>query len=288
MQWHPIFAALLRPLVQDYYEVQTGLPVGEAPREADIVLLRRTTRKAIPFRALWKRLAPWNVLEFKGPTVDPRLRDLDFLVELGLGIDRRLNEERVREKQPLMPARNVSFWYLANHIGKRFLADTRRKVGQLEALSEGLWRCEILERSLFLVGTDTLPVDRESVPLHLLGRESAAIQRETAQLVVEQKGFWDLYSGWLAYLHPELWEEAQRMARAKGIEPNLDLRPLIDMVGIQQLIDQIGLKAVINAVGLKTVIQEVGTQKILQEMSAEELLSQLTPEKRQALKTLLE
>lgn len=120
MQWHPIFAALLRPLVQDFYDVQTGLPVGDAPREADIVLLRRTTRKAIPFRFLWRHLTPWNVLEFKGPTVGPRLRDLDFLVELGLGIDRRLNEERVLQEHPLMPARSVSFWYLAKSHRQTF------------------------------------------------------------------------------------------------------------------------------------------------------------------------
>ena len=88
MQWHPIFAQLLRPLLHDYYEVQTDVPVGDAPREADIVLLRRTSKVPLPFHGLWQHLTTWNVLEFKGPTVDPRLRDLDLLVELGLGIDR--------------------------------------------------------------------------------------------------------------------------------------------------------------------------------------------------------
>jgi hypothetical protein len=58
------------------------------------VLLRRTSPRTLPFRGLWKDLTTWNVLEFKGPTVSPRLRDLERLVELGLGIDRRLNEER--------------------------------------------------------------------------------------------------------------------------------------------------------------------------------------------------
>ena len=50
MQWHPIFAQLLRPLVQDYYEVQTDVPVGDAPREADLVLLRRTSEGPPPSR----------------------------------------------------------------------------------------------------------------------------------------------------------------------------------------------------------------------------------------------
>src|SRR5207302_8802951 len=52
-QWHPIFANLLRPLLEQYYEVRTNLPVGDLPRLADIVLLRRTLTDA-PFAGLWR------------------------------------------------------------------------------------------------------------------------------------------------------------------------------------------------------------------------------------------
>jgi hypothetical protein len=65
-QWHPIFAELLRPMLQDYYEVQTNVPVGDAPREADILLVRRTSNQPTPFHGLWRHLKTWNVLEFKG------------------------------------------------------------------------------------------------------------------------------------------------------------------------------------------------------------------------------
>src|SRR5438874_11872705 len=92
-QWHPVFAQLLRPLVEDYYEVETTVPVGDAPREADFVLLRRTTPTP-PFRGLWRNLTTWNVLEFKGPTVSPRRGHIESLIELGLGIDRRLRTRR--------------------------------------------------------------------------------------------------------------------------------------------------------------------------------------------------
>ena len=91
-QWHPLFAELLRPLLQNYYEVQTNVPVGDAPRETDILLVRRTLDQPPPFHGLWRHLTTWNTLEFKGPTVSARLRDLSLLVELGLGIERRLNE----------------------------------------------------------------------------------------------------------------------------------------------------------------------------------------------------
>jgi hypothetical protein len=84
VQWHPLFAQLLRPLVQDYYEVETDVPVGDVPRQADLVLLRRTTPEPLPFRGLWRHLTTWNVLEYKGPLVSARLEHLDLLVELGL------------------------------------------------------------------------------------------------------------------------------------------------------------------------------------------------------------
>jgi hypothetical protein len=42
MRWHPLFAKMLRPIVQEHYEVETNVPVGDAPRAADILLVRRT------------------------------------------------------------------------------------------------------------------------------------------------------------------------------------------------------------------------------------------------------
>jgi hypothetical protein len=103
-QWHPLFAQLLRPLLQGYYEVQTDVPVGDLPRQADLVVLRRTSRQPPAFRGLWKGLTTWNVLEFKGPSVSARLGHLSLLTELGLGIERRLNEECARKKRrPLRP-----------------------------------------------------------------------------------------------------------------------------------------------------------------------------------------
>ena len=135
--WHPLFAQLLRPVLEGYYEVQTNVPVGDAPREADLVLLRRTSTRALPFRGLWKELTTWNVLEFKGPTVSPRLRDLERLVELGLGIGRRLNEERrKRGGRPLEP-QDVSFWYLVNRLGGRFVRGARHQLGQSGSAQPG-------------------------------------------------------------------------------------------------------------------------------------------------------
>ena len=49
-QWHPIFRLLLRSTLHEYYDVQTNVPVGDLPREADIIVYAVHKRKP-PFRA---------------------------------------------------------------------------------------------------------------------------------------------------------------------------------------------------------------------------------------------
>src|SRR5947209_1395812 len=108
VQWHPLFAQLLRPLLESHYEVRTNMPVGDLHREADVVLLRRTSIGALPYTGLWRWLNPWNVLEFKEPSVSARVDDLDALLEVGLGIQRHLAAD---DAQPRMRRAEVSLWY---------------------------------------------------------------------------------------------------------------------------------------------------------------------------------
>ena len=93
IQWHPLFTRLLRPQVEQYYEIRTEVPVGDLPRRADLVLLRRLGGEPLPFQGLWRYLTAWNALDFKGRTEAARPAHLPLLIELGLGIARRLHEE---------------------------------------------------------------------------------------------------------------------------------------------------------------------------------------------------
>jgi len=266
-QWHPIFAQLLRTAVEAYYEVQTTVPVGDVPREADLLLLRRTAHATPPFRGIWRHLTTWNVLEFKGPAVSSRPGDIELLIELGLGIDRRLHEERSKQGQRGLDLEEVSFWYLANHLGRRFLRDAERKLGQLEPLGAGLWRCGLLGRLLFLVSSIDLPVEEDSLPLHVVGKEPAATEREVARVVLEQPGLQHLYGGWLASLHSTAWKEVERMARTAGKKLKLDLRPAIEYLGLDQVIEQVGLDRVIEEVGDKEVAKRIGLERWLATLS---------------------
>jgi hypothetical protein len=278
-QWHPIFAQLLRPAVEGYYDVQTTVPVGDAPREADFVLLRRTASAPLPFRGLWRHLSTWNIFEFKGPTVSPRREDIDLLVELGLGIDRRLQGERLKQRQRRLGPEEVSFWYLANHLGQRFLRSAEQKLGRLEFLGPGLWRCRLLQRLVFLVSSIDLPVEADSLPLHVVGQEPLATERQVARLVLEQPDLQRLYGGWLATLHPTAWREIEAMARIMGKRLTFDIRPAVESLGLDEVIKQ---------VGLDRLMEQAGDKELIRRMGLDRLLASLSPAQRRELKRRLQ
>jgi hypothetical protein len=240
------------------------------------------------------------VQEFKGPSDDPALRDLDVLLEVGLGIDRRLNEERTREKLPVLERAQVSFWYLANHLGRRFLAEAQELFGACEALGEGLWRCRVAGHAVFLVSRDNLPVEAETVPLHLVCHEPATVALRVAR-VVQEAGWWRRFGPFLFLIYPDLRQEIEHMAQQtlnpEGVDPQPFLKmfeparlvhELIKAVGLAETVRLVGLKAIIETVGLKRAIEEVGLKQVIAEVGLEELLANLTPEQREQLKQRLQ
>jgi hypothetical protein len=251
-------------------------------------------------------LTTWNVLEFKGPTVAARPTDLDLLVELGLGIHRRLNEDGARHSRKAVPREGISFWYLANALGKRFLHEADALFGGLEAWRPGIWRCRTLRRLLFLVSASDLPVEPESLPLHVLSKETPDRELAMARLVVEQPDLWRHFGEVFTSLHPATMEEIRAMVRTKSkdfkfhVEPLIELMGMdelikqvgldrvIDEVGVKRVIDEVGLKRVIDEVGVKRVIDEVGLKRVIDETGLDALLRNLTPAQRRELKRKLQ
>lgn len=274
MQWHPLFAELLRPLLQNYYDVQTNVPVGDVPREADILLLRRTGHEPTPFRGLWRHLTTWNILEFKGPTVDARIHDLHLLVELGLGIHRRLNEERRRQRLKLLEPPAASFWYVVRNLGGRIQPTLRRRLGQLEEIENGLWRSQILQHLVFLVSSERFASEPDSVPLHLLVKRSPERERELAHLVVGQPDFLEWYGSLLGTFHSAAWMEVKEMATTKHRRLELDFSAVKDDLtpeNVAQLIGFMGVKRILKAIDHKEVIKEIGVDGILSNLSAADI-----------------
>ncbi len=277
-QWHPIFAKLLRPLVEKHFEMPLNVPVGEMPARSRHSPPAPDHHGRISFQGLWRNLTPWNVLEFKGPTVSPRPGDLESLIELGLGINRRLNEERAGQGLSLLDPSDVSFWYLANRLGRSILRDFRRTVGELEVIGPGVWRCVVLRRLIFLVSGRDLPIEEDSLPLHIIGSESPETERAVAEFVASRPELRHEYGGMLATLHPEAWKEVETMPRVKRKAFDFDINALVELVGVKRVVDAIGAENVIKEVGLKRVIDEVGIDA---------LFLNLTPAQRRQLKEKL-
>jgi hypothetical protein len=278
-QWHPLFADLLRPLLQNYFDVRTNVAVGDAPRQADIVLCR-TGNEPTPFHGLWRHLTTWNIFEFKGPSVSARVRDLDLLIELGLGIDRRMNKEQQRQRQALLGPAHVSFWYIVKSLGQRFLRDARQRLGQIQEIDAGLWRSQVLQRLVFLVSSDTIAIEPESVPLHLLIKRAPTEEHALARLIVEQPNYWEWYASVLSTFHAEIWAEVRQMARTKGKELQIDFSALIND-------KDIGMKKLVEALGVDQVLEAVGLEKIIKEKGVDWLIAKLPPAQRKILKERL-
>jgi len=267
MQWHPIFAHLLRPLVEGHYEIRTGQTVGDVPRSSDVVLLRKASAGLPPFQGLWSHLTPWNVLEYKGPTVSARFDELHDLIELGLGIHRRLNEFQQKERRrgdpegqaahPDMDYPDVSFWYLVNHIGARFLAEAPRHLPGLRQVTAGLWQASVFSHPLFLVSTQELEVERDSLPLHLLAGITDAAKGAVKAVLQAEPALWPNYGPWLFIHEPALWREISQMATQQQGQLPLDFRPLADYLketgGLKRFLEDVGVKEAVEAVGLEQV-----------------------------------
>jgi hypothetical protein len=312
-QWHPLFAYLLRLLLDRYYSVQTEVPVSDLPRRGDLLLLRRQSDEAPPFEGLWSHLTEWNVLEFKGPGDYPHEDDLELLVHVGTGLTVRFNEERVAAGQPRLTNRQVSLWYVAPTLGETFLGHARLRT-HFDYQTGGLWRGSVWGHPIFLVSAHELPVEVDTVPLHLLDHNPPA-PRAVGELVLQHEELLRQFAYWLSLLQPRLWKEIQHMAEtskpgsglidweAVSEVANLDevvrllppehvvqvlgigraveaigLPRVINELGLPRVIEAVGLPRVIEAVGLPHVIEAVGTDKLLNE-----LLKQVTAEQRQEL-----
>jgi hypothetical protein len=301
MQWHPIFAHLLRPLVESHFEIRLNQPVGDIPRTSDIVLLHKTSAGPVPFKGLWRRLTTWNVLEYKGPTESARFDQLHDLLELGLGIHRRLNEQQRKAKEAEVGYPEVSLWYLVNHIGHRFLAELPAYLPRMEQQAEGIWQAAVYRHPVFLVSVQELAVERDSLPLHVLaGVSDEQGQRMITDVLKAEPALWPNYGGWIMGNYPAIWQEITLMTAhqdqgfhynpgplAEALRETGGLKDFIERAGIKASVEAVGIKAVIEAVGIKPVIEAIGPQRVLAALGVDEIVAGLSPEQREQLRQRL-
>jgi hypothetical protein len=307
-QWHPLFARLLRLLLESFYQVENDVPVSDLPREGDLVLIRRASDAEPPFTGLWSFLTEVNVLEFKGPTDSPEEADLELLIHVGTGITYRLNEERRKQGQQPFGNHQVSFWYVAPTLGETFLGHARSRTA-LDYEPGGLWRGRVWGHRVYLVGYRDTPVEPDTVPLHFLAPAPAMPPHALAELLAARPDLLSLYEQWLFSLHPSLWQEVRNMTQTpstgpavdwKIVAPFVDVKALVDALGEERVTEILGVDRVVGALGIDRVIGAIGVQRVIDALGAEQvvnalgqdrlleiLLNRMTPEQQHALRERL-
>ncbi len=189
-----------------------------------------------------------------------------------------------------MPRHDVSFWYLANHLGRRFLAEAERLCGTIQSIADGLWRCQVFDHAIFLVSRDTVAVEWESVPLHLLCREPEAAKLQLARVLLTQPQWWAQFGPFVGVFNPDLREELERMAQESGMASLIDWQAVFKAFPSSEWFQQ-----AIAAAGLpeaaKQMIAAGGSPELFKQAVAagdlDQMLAKLTPEQRQAIKQRL-
>jgi hypothetical protein len=275
IQWHRLFTRLLRPQVERYYEIRTEMPVGDLPRRADLVLLRRVGVGPPPFQGLWRYLTPWNALAFKGRTEAARPAHLPLLVELGLGIARRLHEEGQPASARSVAAEGISFWYLASQLGRRFLHAAASGLQDWGLLGPGVWHGRVLGHPVFLVSTADLPVDDYSLPLHVLAAEPPAREREVGEFLTATEERLAAYGGVFSVFHQATWREVKAMAQRSRRTLTIDISPVVETLGLEEVIRQIGKDNIIRRIGKESFIRQFGEDEVLREIGPKKVVEQL-------------
>lgn len=121
-----------------------------------------------------------------------------------------------------------------------------------------------------------MPVEQDSLPLHVIGKEPPETEAEVARFVVRRPALWQLYSPWLATLHPTSFLGVAHMA--KGVKQQFDLATLIEYVGREKVLEQLDLLRVLDEGGLERALKAKGVDW---------LLSKLTPAQRRELQQRL-
>jgi hypothetical protein len=279
-QWHPLFAHLLRLLIDEYYEVQTEVPVSDLPRRGDLMVLRRLASAKPPFQGLWSHLTDWNVFEFKGPSDDAEEADLELLVHVGTGLTYRFNEERRARQEVALANHQVSFWYLVPTLGETFLGHARGRT-HFDYQTGGLWRGRVWGHPVWLVSYHDVPVEEDTIPLHLLDWEPPA-PRLLGELVVQRQELVERFASWLRALQPGLWEEIRHMASTAKDRPIIDWEAVGKIANLEEVLRLIPPERVSQVLGIDRLIAATETKKVkealLKRFSREELQELLRSE----------
>src|SRR3984957_19424490 len=129
-------------------------------------------------------------------------------------------------------------------------------------------RGQIMERPVYMVDAEALPVDEDSVPLHLLEPQPSEKAMMAARLVVKEPSLWKYFHLLAGSSHPSILEEILAMARTLKKRPKLDIKQYPNLAeALLQAIPQLDVKEVIHEIGVKPVLDELLSQMLASDLA---------------------
>ena len=174
------------------------------------------------------------------------------------------------------------------NLGRRFLQAAAGGLQDWGLRSPGVWHGRVLGHPVFLVSTVDLPVDDDSLPLHVLAAEPPAREREVGEFLTATDERLAAYGGAFSVFHRATWREVETMAERKRRAPLIDISPLVETLGLREIIRQIGEEEVIRQIGEQElirrigeeeVIRQIGKQKVIHQIGEEQVLREIGPKK---------
>jgi len=275
-QWDPLVAESLKLLLDEYYEIETEVPVSELPRKVDLLVIHRQKGAQPHFEGLWSHLTDWNILKYKGPNDTPHDDDLERLVHVGTGLTYKLNENLPVASPKRLPVHRVSFWYIAPSLSQPFIAEASRRT-PLKYETGGVWSGQVWGHPIWLVSVNETPIEVDTIPLRLI-HHTPTEQKQLSKLLLSKAHELKRFAGLLYTWNPDLWKEIQAMALLGTDGPQLQWEKLREYADLSGAIDCLPPSVVIDKLGVAKAIETIGRQRVIETIGAQQLLADLLPQ----------
>lgn len=261
IQWHPLLARFLKRDYQDRLDIQYEFPLGELPRRADFILIRRRSEVDLPYPLNY--LGQTTLMEYEGPDETVSQPHLQLL-----GIHAHLYVLQ----QNLEARRDLVLWL----VGSQFAAGlSDPRLAHLEGLEEagpGAQRGMLDGFETYLVDLASVPMTEELLCFLLVTK---ARQRELAEFLLDRRERLGFYLTFMHLMHREALEEVLTMRKMTAEELEIDAEALVQACGEEGIIELLGPERIISHLGEERIISHLGPERVLDCLGEERALHTL-------------
>jgi hypothetical protein len=299
--WHTLHHELLLAQLGADYHLETDQPVGELPRRANTVLLRKPTPPTVRFNGVFSRLSLINVMEYNSPDEAATVDTLQHLIAVGTGMALRLRE-RPYPNQPAFTLPGLSLWLLTPSITAELESELmlRLHFRRRDNDAPGLFTGQIGFHPVNVVVYNRALVEEDTLSLRML-RCSSAYHEDWAKILLAHPDWLQALIPLLATYTPEIWRLLmEQIQHANGPEirweavaaNGIDLTQVLPFLRVEDRLAGLtpeqriaGLKPEQRIAGLKPEERVAGLkpEERVAGLTPEEMLAGLSPDVQAAL-----